>query len=739
MYLTEFNKPLLAFWLAAILDFVAAAPELAFPVNSQVPPVAYVSQPYDFVFSADTFTSNAPQISYTIADGPEWLNLDSASREFRGVPNQSDLGTTTLQLVASDLTGQLSTSVTFVVLESPTLTLNSPLLPQLEQSGFISPPNSLLVHPQQSFHLAFERQTFSGATLDTKYYAVSADNTPLPPWVQFDESHLEFSGTTPGLVSPLAESQMSGLRLIASNVPGFAELILDFQIVISRRVLAFSTASQHIRVSAGDQFQTMPLRPFVTLNGGPVTDDQIVSIDANVPAWIELDREEISLSGTPDGSVSITITVTVMDIYHDVANATIFLENTGNSNVSLGIIGKVNVTAGEYFSYNWTTPASSPWVRAIAALGNAASWLDFNTQTWTLSGVLGVQLEIAEGVERTSDSAFAPLPANPRLSILRLSALTNRFSAAGSQSQQEDSTTNTNAIPTPHVIGLPDRRSGAGHGAGILVSGHTGLDRTSCRDTWTSNPLSDRRRTTLVLDSFPAPPVKGATTARTVSQTRKSGPVLRDVLEDGNQPLSFEEQRQKWHTERARARLEGSARFSNAGSARMMISPRTKWLKSTPTLADRGLRASTSTARESKVKDIQAFREHSWPRWPGFDPEAPKPARMGRLVPSYQGNTPALRAQLSIASSGQFDSATSSDSCYLEDENPAMEEPPAEAQQWPANHSSQSLPRLPFNPVSRSQENTRNNEFSDAKQQGWFVEGESKRPQDRRRGSFRFI
>ncbi|KIX98227.1 uncharacterized protein Z520_06307 [Fonsecaea multimorphosa CBS 102226] len=939
MYLTEIRKPLLAASLSVILSLAAAAPELAFPLNSQVPPVAYVSQPYNFAFSADTFTSNAPEITYTIAHGPKWLDLDSASRQFRGIPNQSDIGTTIFQLVASDLTGQSSTNVTFIVLESSTLTLNAPVLPQLEQSGLVSPPNSLLAHPQQSFHLVFEKQIFDGATLETRYYAVSADNTPLPPWVQFDESRLEISGTTPALVSPLAESQTYSLRLIASNVPGFAESAVDFQIVISRRILAFSPASQDIQISSGDHFQTLPLRPLITLDGGPVTDDQIVSIDATVPAWVKLDRKQLSLSGTAVDTANTTITITVMDIYHDIANATIFLENTGASNVSLGIIGVVNVTAGECFSYNSINPTSSPWVRAVAALGSAAAWLGFNNQTWVLSGsvppdlspqtlnisitfansstvatgevilqvlrkpiatamtpthttelptsskasgtskaseramsspngntsnshvlhivlacvfsvvgallavcltlcclrrrrkgketnnasfeegsaladgrayeppnqsaqaaetagrppyaqdivpsdslrmtpawshdslkssrkrlsgtgrphplsqhrtsqiltpgsLFAAQLEAAQGFDRARDTAYEPLPlpANPRLSLPGLPAFPSRLSEAGLQSQLEDSTTNTHASPVSHVVGLPDRRSGAGHGAGILITPDSGLDQSSWRNTWASNPSSDRRRTTLVLDSFPAPPVTGATTARAGSQTKKSGPCLRVVPEDSSQPLSFEEQRQKWHTERARARLEGSARFSNAGSARMMASPQTKWPRNTAALADRGPPTSPPTAGAS--------REHPWSRWSGLELGAREPARMGSLVPSYPGNTPMLRTQVSIAGSGQFDSVTSSDS-YLEDENSAIEETRAEGKQWPASNSSQSLPRLPFNPVPPSRDNMRNGEFStDAKQQAWSVngrrrisveEGGLKRSQASRRGSFRFI
>ncbi|EXJ72227.1 uncharacterized protein A1O5_04731 [Cladophialophora psammophila CBS 110553] len=944
MYLTAISRPLLACSLAVALDLVAAIPELAFPLNSQIPPVAYVAQPYSFAFSANTFTSRAPQISYTFTQGPKWLDLDSASRQFSGVPTGSDLGTTTLQLVASDSTGQSSTSVTFIVLESPTLKLNAPLLPQLEKSGIVSPPNSLLVHPQQPFHLAFEKDTFSGATFGTRYYAVSVDSSPLPPWVEFDESQLAFSGTTPALVSSLAGPETYGLRLVASNVPGFAELSIGFQIVISRRLLAFSTAFQHIRISTGVRFESVPLRPLITLDGDPVRDDQIVSIDANVPAWVELDRKQVSLRGIPDASVSATITISVTDIYDNVANATIFLESTGASSVSLGTIGVVNLTAGEYFSYTLIAPTFSPSIHDMPVLGNASVWLDFDAQTWTLSGLVPSDLspqtlnititfvntttnatgdvilhvlqkafvtattpthttqtsnvpgasdtskgseaamrslngnaanrrvlhivlavvfslvgallaalvilcwlrrrrkknetgetsfegrpalvnghsheppnqlplamatsnhlasaqgtaapgplrmvhawsndslqnsrqrlsgtgrldplsqhrtsqvlppnrvpvahpEAAEEFDRAVDSAFEASPVNARLSPPRLPAIPSRFSATDLESQQRNSPNSPRLNVVSCVVGLPDRSSGAGHGAGILIP--PDIDQTSWRNTWASNFLSERRRTTLVLDSFPAPPVEGSASARTGSKSKKSVPVLRIVPEDSSQPLSFEELRQKWHTERARAKLEGSARFSNAGSARMMASPRTMLCsRNAAASANQDPPTSTSRAKESKIVDIQASREHSRSRWSGVGLGAPGTARGGSLLHSYTGHSPTLRTKPSIASSGQFESVASSDG-HLEDENTPVEETAAEPRQWQADNNSQSSPRIPFNILSHSRENVRNNDsdadarhrasLADGRKHISVEEGGLKRTQGSRRGSFRFI
>ncbi|OQV02013.1 hypothetical protein CLAIMM_07272, partial [Cladophialophora immunda] len=104
---------------------------------------------------------------------------------------------------------------------------------------------------------------------------------------------------------------------------------------------------------------------------------------------------------------------------------------------------------------------------------------------------------------------------------------------------------------------------------------------------------------------------------------------------------------------------EGSSRFSNAGSARTLVSPRIKWPRNGATLSERDVPTSTLMARGSKEMDVQASPDHTWPRWSGLDPGAQEPARMGSLVTPCQRDTSVLRTHHSIASSGQFDSVTS--------------------------------------------------------------------------------
>ncbi len=887
------------YWPSFIFSLATAAPQLAFPINSQVPPVAYASEPYNFVFAATTFVSSAPQISYTIADGPKWLDIDDGSRQFSGVPREEDIGPATFQLIASDPTGQTSTSVTFVVAASSLLSANKNILPQLGRSGVVSAPSSLLLHPREDFELVLDENTFSGVSPGTTYYAVSADNTPLPSWLQFSTTQLSFSGTAPVSISPQGGPQNYGLRLIASDVPGFAEAAVEFNIVINQRVLGFSTdASQDITISPGVPFRSSPLRSSLTLDGQPVANDQVARVDADSPSWLEFDRNQLLLSGTPENATNATITIRVIDIYGDIADATVFLQSTDDRNMSLGIPTNLNITAGTPFSSSTataststhststqtlplasatgiasnptTTPSGSPKINKHVLrmiLGMVFSFVgafvvvflilwylrrrrkhkqreiskpfsedthdSYNSNTMTepagrtvlSSEILGVattprnapprppRLDLAwsndsvrwskqrlsgivrpgplsyhqmsqtftedpnppdgdeyptasQGILRSTteprvftDGALpqqsTPVKAN-RISTKDpvtgmngsspqhpATAIVNTSSTEGRQSHNRSSTRMSRQSLLPPLVGLPDRRSGVGHGAGILPgSADINPSRASWRNTWTSNPSTDPRRTTIVLDSFPVPPLDGSEPSRDPFKINALAPVLRVVSEDGDEVASFEEQRQRWHTERARARLEGASRFSNAGSTQVMPSAPTLWRV-------------RSDMTESRTPSPLVFntnanispREPSWTKWSGVGPAAHEDLQAGNPS-SYTENGSMLKSRPSVASSGQFESVTSSDSQWEDEENLVIEETEQGNRQWQADSSSQASPRLPFSPVPPSRENLGNRSASDHKQQTRVAdrrkhisveEGKLKRSYGSHRGSFRFI
>ena len=178
-----------------LLSTASANPSAQFPVNSQIPPVAQVSQPYTFTFAESTFSSTNSPINYTLSDEPVWLQLDSESRTFSGSPRRSDIGPATFQLIATDAQGPTSLSVTFVVVQDEGLEVGQSMVSQLAGFGLLATPTSLILYPLQSFAFKFSPDTFLRTSSSTTYYATSGDNSPLPSWLEFDASIICFTVT----------------------------------------------------------------------------------------------------------------------------------------------------------------------------------------------------------------------------------------------------------------------------------------------------------------------------------------------------------------------------------------------------------------------------------------------------------------------------------------------------------------------------------------------------------------
>lgn len=383
MPLTEARRP----WLALISTLLAyqglCAPDLFFPINSQVPPVAYVSRLYQFTFSRATFVSTATQISYSISRSPDWLQLNSSTRTLSGIPTQEDVGSATVVLTAEDVSGRSTTFVTLVVLETTELSMGDSILSRLIELGPVSPPNTLLFHPLEPFILTFQKRLFSGTSSHTRYYATSTDRSPLPSWIQFNADEVGYTGTAPSLASVRASPQTYGILLIASNVPGFAEVTVAFQITIGLHVLSCRNPSSTLVTKVGAFFQTTPLRDMLLLDGLPIFDSQIASVTLlDAPAWAQLDESLIVLRGTSPTLFNTSITATATDVYGDTTNITWSLEFVKSSLVSLEVLAEINVTTGCYFEIS--LEVSDTW--DFVDIHTTPEWVHFNATSRTLYG-----------------------------------------------------------------------------------------------------------------------------------------------------------------------------------------------------------------------------------------------------------------------------------------------------------------------------------------------------------------
>lgn len=375
---------------------VGAAPVLNFPVNAQVPPVVRVSRPFSFTFAESTFIATEESISYTLMNEPSWLQFDADNRTFFGNPTSNEAGPSTFNLVASDNTGSTSSAVTLIVTDQSGPYPGKALLPQLSKAGPTSAPSSLLLYPLEAFTITFTPDTFADTTRDTTLYATSADCSPLPAWLQFDAAGLRFSGTSPSLVSHTAKPQEYGVRLIASDIAGFAEAVTTFQIVVGYRLLASSAASHSVDLLEGQWFETEPLRKGLTLDGKSIEDAEMALVTSNAPVWAELDEEHIFLRGTPPkGATSQEVLIEIADIYGDTLNITVDLVvSSSQAKLFKTNLAPVDVAAGQDFRYTINqSMLSSNDVLVTADLKNASSWLTFNSTSRTFIGSVPVELQ----------------------------------------------------------------------------------------------------------------------------------------------------------------------------------------------------------------------------------------------------------------------------------------------------------------------------------------------------------
>ena len=381
--------------LLLLAGSVKAVPSIAFPINSQVPPVARVSEPYQFTFSSSTFTTALQEVQYSLTSPPDWLELNSSTRTFYGMPEAKDVGSVSFGLVASDTTGPSTMSVTFVVSADPGPGLGLPIEQQLQSLGTFSYPDGLLMYPSSLISISFGLNTFTNTNDQTVYYAISANNTPLPSWINFEPSTLSFSGRTPSFTSPTELPQEFGIQLIASDVVGFAAAVTSFQVVVTDHELKFTNAVATLNISPSIHFNYSISQRDLSLDNQTVDLSSLTISTANVPKWLSLDTQTLVVSGMPPADVmSQNSSISVTDQYGDIAYLILQLLVSVSSKMIDGSIGTLEALIGSNLTYKFNTNLfTTPHLDVTVTLGKTSSWLKFDNSTLTLSGMVPADLE----------------------------------------------------------------------------------------------------------------------------------------------------------------------------------------------------------------------------------------------------------------------------------------------------------------------------------------------------------
>ncbi|KAI0098703.1 hypothetical protein GGR51DRAFT_565530 [Nemania sp. FL0031] len=415
--LPPFLTSIVTILLLGIATPVAGTPISYFPLNSQLPPVARVSEPFSFVFSPLTFSSNT-NMSYALADGsPAWLSLDSASRKLSGVPDDAlippgdTLVGVVIALVASDDTGSTAANATLVVSRGPEPIVRIPLEDQIEKFGPYSAPSSVLLHPATEFSFEFDPNTFGIGTagdrnglvkvqnvkreenkaVDTpglSYYAVSGDNAPLPSWIEFDAEKLAFSGTTPSSESLVEPPQKFGFRLVASDVVGFSSAVVDFSIVVGHHELTVHDPVIELNATTGKKLEYTDLPKILKLDKQPLQAENVSSITADrLPPWLSFDEKSWEVSGTPEEKEAqpTNVTIVVVDKFSDTLNVTLAINF--HTKIFISDLPSLNMSAGDDFSFDLKKFLIAPIETQVTTeMRPADSWIRFDDSSLVLSG-----------------------------------------------------------------------------------------------------------------------------------------------------------------------------------------------------------------------------------------------------------------------------------------------------------------------------------------------------------------
>ena len=379
-----------------LLAIVTATPQLSYPFNSQVPPVARVGQEYSYVLPANTFSGYQTNVVYTLSNAPAWLTINSANRRLEGTPGTADIGSPSFDLVATDSSGVARDPIVLVVTADSGPQLVYPLQEQLRTIGNVDGLGGLVLAPESHFAIPFSRNTFADSGGDlSAFYGTSDNYTPLPSWIYFDPNAIVFTGTAPPAVSVIAPPQRFEFVLVGTDFPGFAGVSATFQIVVGAHQLSVNgPTSISLNATVGEAFEyKLPLSS-ISLDGTVLNPAQIVSAQANSSGtFLALDSATYTLRGTPAEAGTVIVTSTVLDTYGDQVAFTAIVNvqsnttaTTTSSEVFISQLPSTfNIAAGSYFSFTF----GPEYVAASTNLSVSISgvdWLVYNSANRTLSG-----------------------------------------------------------------------------------------------------------------------------------------------------------------------------------------------------------------------------------------------------------------------------------------------------------------------------------------------------------------
>ncbi|HTF97735.1 MAG TPA: putative Ig domain-containing protein, partial [Cellvibrio sp.] len=250
---------------------------------------------FTFQFAANTFADvdAATTLNYVaqLAGGgalPAWLSFDAVTRTFSGTPANADVGTISIDVIASDGNGG---SVTDTFNISITNTNDAPIIAN-------AIPDQTATE-DSAFTFQFAANTFADVDAGTTftYVAQLAGGGALPAWLSFDATTRTFTGT------PInADVGIISIDVIANDGNG-GSITNTFSITIGNTNDAPTVNSPPVSLIAQEDSPFNFSFPLNTFNDADAGDSLSYSAQlANgqaLPAWLQFNANTLAFSGTP--------------------------------------------------------------------------------------------------------------------------------------------------------------------------------------------------------------------------------------------------------------------------------------------------------------------------------------------------------------------------------------------------------------------------------------------------------
>lgn len=303
-------------------------------------------------------------------------------------------------LVATDGSGATTLDVTLVVSRSPGPKVNVPVERQAPKFGIFTPPSSIATPPQTQFSFELVKDTFSNPSDGPlNYYAVMADNTPLPAWITFNPATLSISGKTPPSESLIQPPQTFAFQVVASDVTGFSASSLPIQIIVGTDItlpkheITVEKKTIQLKATQDSPLKYTDLRDNVRVGGKPATSDNAaVASTPDLPSWLSVDNGTWHITGTvPKDAQSTSFAVVLRDTFSDSVSVTVEVDVKGSEAPSPDLfksdIPTLTAASGEHFTFNlgkYLVDAENTEISIKA--DKSPDWVQWDSKTTTISG-----------------------------------------------------------------------------------------------------------------------------------------------------------------------------------------------------------------------------------------------------------------------------------------------------------------------------------------------------------------